>query len=196
MWNFLTSHRPFQEGGASATSDRLLAGTSGNGGSVLDESQGGRPSSTGGVVDDSSVSFGDNGRLRRLLSHGDDSGDLSSADGPNKILKDLLNQKDEDDTQGGGTGSGDSIRFIHRIPHLESKPNTSSSPAGNSNNMLREVSIFLLDYSTDIICNTDFLLCSNVFYLSLPSDRFPRCFINTSTLLSYFKDSSPQKKKM
>lgn len=130
---------PFQEGGASATSDRLLAGTSGNGGSVLDESQGGRPSSTGGVVDDSSVSFGDNGRLRRLLSHGDDSGDLSSADGPNKILKDLLNQKDEDDTQGGGTGSGDSIRFIHRIPHLESKPNTSSSPAGNSNNMLREL---------------------------------------------------------
>ncbi|XP_042888857.1 nuclear receptor coactivator 1-like isoform X16 [Penaeus japonicus] len=133
---------PFQEGGASATSDRLLAGTSGNGGSVLDESQGGRPSSTGGVVDDSSVPFGDNGRLRRLLSHGDDSGDLSSADGPNKILKDLLNQKDEDDTQGGGTGSGDSIRFIpHRIPHLESKPNTSSSPAANSrdNNMLREL---------------------------------------------------------
>lgn len=168
MWNFLTSHRPFQEGGASATSDRLLAGTSGNGGSVLDESQGGRPSSTGGVVDDSSVSFGDNGRLRRLLSHGDDSGDLSSADGPNKILKDLLNQKDEDDTQGGGTGSGDSIRLFHHIPHLESKPNTSSSPAANSrdNNMLREVSIFQLDFITDKICNIDVLLYSSVFHLS------------------------------
>lgn len=141
-----TPYSPFQEGNGSSAADRLLAGTSGNGGSVLDESLTGRPSSTGGAGDDSSVSsIGDNTRLRKLLSHGESGG----GDNPNKILKDLLNQKDEDDTHGGvagGGGDGNSTleRLMSRVPsHHDFKPNSSSSPAVNStaNNMLREVSI-------------------------------------------------------
>ncbi|KAK8725724.1 hypothetical protein OTU49_010709 [Cherax quadricarinatus] len=136
---------PFQEGNGSSTADRLHAGTSGNGGSLLDESLSGRPSSTGAAGDDSGVSsIGDNTRLRKLLSHGESGSDLPS-DNSNKILKDLLNQKDEDDTQGGIAGGVDGNstleRLMSRVPsHHDFKPNTSSSPAVNStaNNMLRE----------------------------------------------------------
>ncbi|XP_069958728.1 nuclear receptor coactivator 1 isoform X8 [Cherax quadricarinatus] len=137
---------PFQEGNGSSTADRLHAGTSGNGGSLLDESLSGRPSSTGAAGDDSGVSsIGDNTRLRKLLSHGESGSDLPS-DNSNKILKDLLNQKDEDDTQGGIAGGVDGNstleRLMSRVPsHHDFKPNTSSSPAVNStaNNMLREL---------------------------------------------------------
>lgn len=147
MLDFL--NRPFQEGNGSAAAERLLAGTSGNGGSVLDESLTGRPSSTGGAGDDSGVtSLGDNTRLRNLLSHPESGADLSS-DNSNKILKDLLNQKDEDDGQGGMSGTGgegnNSLeRLISRVPsHHDFKPQHSCpSPSVNStanNNMLREV---------------------------------------------------------
>lgn len=136
--------RPFQEGNGSA--ERLLAGTSGNGGSVLDESLTGRPSSTGGAGDDSGVSsLGDNNtRLRNLLSHPESGSDLSS-DNPNKILKDLLNQKDEDDGQGmgsGGEGNNSLERLISHVPsHHDYKPHSCPSPSVNStnNNMLRTV---------------------------------------------------------
>nr|QLJ57682.1 taiman-b [Macrobrachium nipponense] len=134
---------PFQEGSGSSASDRLLPGSSSNSGSMLDETLGGRPGSTEGAGDDAGVSsLSDNGRLRRLLSHSDSVGDLS--EGPNKILKDLLNQKDEDDTQGGGVGggggSGSLGRFIPHFSHLEKTPNASSSPSANSthdNTMLK-----------------------------------------------------------
>lgn len=142
----LSFDRPFQEGNGSAAAERLLAGTSGNGGSVLDESLTGRPSSTGGAGDDSGVSsLGDNTRLRNLLSHPESGSDLSS-DNPNKILKDLLNQKDEDDGQGMGSGSegNNSLeRLISRVPsHHDFKSHSCPSPSVNStanNNMLREV---------------------------------------------------------
>ncbi|XP_068217433.1 nuclear receptor coactivator 2-like isoform X9 [Palaemon carinicauda] len=132
---------PFQEGSGSSASDRLLPGSSSNSGSMLDETLGGRPGSTEGAGDDSGVSsLSDNGRLRRLLSRSDSVGDLT--EGPNKILKDLLNQKDEDDTQGSGVGGGGGSGNLGRfLPHyLEKTPNTSSSPSTNSthdNTMLK-----------------------------------------------------------
>lgn len=131
---------------------------------MLDESLVGRPSSTGGAGDDSGVSsLGDNTRLRNLLSHPESSADLSS-DSPNKILKDLLNQKDEDDGQGGlvGSGSGGSDsnnsleRLINRVPsHHDFKPLPCPSPNVNSNtnnNMLREVREWL---HCTLHCHTD-----------------------------------------
>lgn len=113
---------------------------------MLDESLTGRPSSTGGAGDDSGVSsLGDNTRLRNLLIHPESGSDLSS-DNPNKILKDLLNQKDEDDGQGigsGGEGNNSLERLISRVPsHHDYKPHSCPSPSVNStanNNMLREV---------------------------------------------------------
>lgn len=115
---------------------------------MLDESLTGRPSSTGGAGDDSGVSsLGDNTRLRNLLSHPESGSDLSS-DNPNKILKDLLNQKDEDDGQGMGSGSegNNSLeRLISRVPpHHDFKANSCPSPSVNStanNNMLRQVRV-------------------------------------------------------
>ena len=115
---------------------------------MLDESLTGRPSSTGGAGDDSGVSsLGDNTRLRNLLSHPESGTDISS-DNSNKILKNLLNQKDEDDGQGAMAGSGEGNnsleRLISRVPsHLDFKPHSCPSPSVNStanNNMLREVS--------------------------------------------------------
>lgn len=95
-----------------------------------------RPSSTGGAGDDSGVSsMGGDNKLRSLLSTEENS---------NKILKDLLNQKDEDDLQGTVPGGE---RILTRFPsHHDYKPSTTSSPTINSsgnNNMLKEVSIDL-----------------------------------------------------
>lgn len=114
---------------------------------MLDESLTGRPSSTGGAGDDSGItSHGDSTRLRTLLGHTESGADLSS-DNSNKILKNLLNQKDEDDGQGGLSGSGGEgnnsrERLINRVSsHHDFKPRSCPSPPVNSkgNNMLREV---------------------------------------------------------
>lgn len=143
---FTSSTSHIQEGTGSG--DRLLAGTSGNGGSVLEDTGlgggPGRPSSTGGAGDDSVSSLGDNTRLRNLLSNPDAARDLPS-DSSNKILKDLLNQKDEEDVGSGGVeGNNTMERIMPRVPQQSHnfKPATSSPSVNSSdNNMLREVSL-------------------------------------------------------